>query len=910
MGITSNKQDINLAKKSYIHAKVSSQYTSNISVGDHIKYDTVLTTFGSDVSLDTTTTYTSTDNVPSIGRFLLKAGKTYHLQGAIQGNGATAISAGVKWYNANNGTAIGTSAFEIGPAHTGYNPNPIAQAFITTTLDTYVDLRIAYAGDLNTVQGSDAVYLDSWAVIESVDSTISLSPTYESAIGDWTSYSLTIGSTGTAPDEGGGTKYKRAMWRRVGDSMEILFEYRQSTGGSAGTGTYLWPIPPGYQIDTSKITTSSSTGLTHFGLCGHGWVNDNGGGMYPVASVAYDTTNIKLISTDYSYSGYEIGSTFETFANTDYRVFFLAKVPIVGWNRDLVFADSRVEYGSNTSTNDGDDTTTFSLETYGAVIPAVTSLYKKRVQFAYPITQTDEIEIQADWDGQGIWNLWEDQGYDNVEGKFGPTWEYVSGSKYQIDVWMRGNQHARFQNSTANFRSYTQENSAGSRWRVRKTANPLAVETPGVVSAIGDWTQYTPTFTGLGTVSDVYFFWRRVGDLLQIRGSVVPGTVTGSAPTFTLPPGLAIDTSKIKNVAFKEHFGAWGPLTSASSAIVSNIISCTFNGDPTVLQWVYASASDTLTNSPGSTVFNSSRPIVTLGLVEVPIVNWSSNIIIQDSKVEYVYNSSTSDGNDASAYATGASGGTVPSVTSDYYKEVQLSKVFNHVRLEFKESSGDWIEVGSSPFARQEHFGTTRYGALLIRQSDTLYRVYFLRAGYASASSGAAVTWATAASAGVKWRVVGSDNPLSVESAVVTGSSYAILDTLSGVSNWGSTNTKIPRFQNVSVVGSDLVTTQSATDGDSITISTTGGYSVEACTQYDGGAANYDVIVKNGSQLSTDPAGNNITGTLVRCVGPAGGASVLSRIVPLTAGDVIRLQGRGSNANYSSVWYFQITRLW
>jgi len=904
MGITSSKQDINLAKKSYIHAYMVGTQTTNVGNGDHIKWDTLGTQFGSDVTLDLATTYTSSANVASIGRFTLKAGKTYKLYTSLRLRASSSTAIAIKWYDATNSSTIGRGlGWDTVQESYDYSSATALTAFITPVVDTFVEVRFDDGNVADVVAGSHAV-------IETVDSTISISPTYESAIGDWTSYSLTIGSTGTAPDEGGGTKYKRAMWRRVGDSMEILFEYRQSTGGSAGTGTYLWPIPPGYQIDTSKITTSSSTGLTHFGLCGHGWVNDNGGGMYPVASVAYDTTNIKLISTDYSYSGYEIGSTFETFANTDYRVFFLAKVPIVGWNRDLVFADSRVEYGSNTSTNDGDDTTTFSLETYGAVIPAVTSLYKKRVQFAYPITQTDEIEIQADWDGQGIWNLWEDQGYDNVEGKFGPTWEYVSGSKYQIDVWMRGNQHARFQNSTANFRSYTQENSAGSRWRVRKTANPLAVETPGVVSAIGDWTQYTPTFTGLGTVSDVYFFWRRVGDLLQIRGSVVPGTVTGSAPTFTLPPGLAIDTSKIKNVAFKEHFGAWGPLTSASSAIVSNIISCTFNGDPTVLQWVYASASDTLTNSPGSTVFNSSRPIVTLGLVEVPIVNWSSNIIIQDSKVEYVYNSSTSDGNDASAYATGASGGTVPSVTSDYYKEVQLSKVFNHVRLEFKESSGDWIEVGSSPFARQEHFGTTRYGALLIRQSDTLYRVYFLRAGYASASSGAAVTWATAASAGVKWRVVGSDNPLSVESAVVTGSSYAILDTLSGVSNWGSTNTKIPRFQNVSVVGSDLVTTQSATDGDSITISTTGGYSVEACTQYDGGAANYDVIVKNGSQLSTDPAGNNITGTLVRCVGPAGGASVLSRIVPLTAGDVIRLQGRGSNANYSSVWYFQITRLW
>lgn len=520
MGITSSKQDINLAKKSYVYCYLNTAQTSQISSGDHVKWDTIGTQLGPDVTLDIASSYSSSVNTASIGRFTLKAGKSYKLLASMRVHASSTTSIAMEWYDATSSAIIGRS-IGLGTVQEPYDYNSpsVITAVFTPSVDSFVELRFADNNVLDIVTGSHAI-------VEAIDSTISISPTYETAIGDWTSYNLIIGSTGTAPDEGGGTKYKRAMWRRVGDSMEILFEYRQSTGGSAGTGTYLWPIPPGYQIDTSKITTSSSTGLTHFGLCGHGWVNDNGGGMYPVGSVAYNTTNIKLISTDYSYSGYEIGSAFETFANTDYRVFFLAKVPIVGWNRDLVFADSRVEYVSNSSTNDGNDTSSFAIGIIGSVIPAVTNIYKKRVKFQTPIQQTDDIEIQADWDGQGIWNRWEDQSYDDAVGKYGPTWEYVAGSKNEIDVWMRGGQSARFINSTLTARTFTQENAAGSRWRVRKSANPLAVQTPEVGTTPGSSYARLDTQAGYGSsATNIIYFTNTnvVGSDLSIANDSING---------------------------------------------------------------------------------------------------------------------------------------------------------------------------------------------------------------------------------------------------------------------------------------------------------------------------------------------------------------------------------------------------
>jgi hypothetical protein len=152
------------------------------------------------------------------------------------------------------------------------------------------------------------------------------------------------------------------------------------------------------------------------------------------------------------------------------------------------------------------------------------------------------------WDAQGLWNTWEDQGYDNVEGKFGPTWEYVSGSKYQIDVWMRGNQHARFQNSAANFRSYTQENSAGSRWRVRKTSNPLAIESPRLQTSIADAIEYTATpSAGFGSCTNIKLRYYRFADRVKVKGTFTNGTGAGSAMYVPVPPGVVIDYSKEGN---------------------------------------------------------------------------------------------------------------------------------------------------------------------------------------------------------------------------------------------------------------------------------------------------------------------------------------------------------------------------
>ncbi len=49
------------------------------------------------------------------------------------------------------------------------------------------------------------------------------------------------------------------------------------------------------------------------------------------------------------------------------------------------------------------------------------------------------------------------------------------------------------------------------------------------------WTVYTPTFTGMGTVSGVGVRYARHGAMLLIAGTWTTGTVTAAAATMTLP---------------------------------------------------------------------------------------------------------------------------------------------------------------------------------------------------------------------------------------------------------------------------------------------------------------------------------------------------------------------------------------
>lgn len=140
----------------------------------------------------------------------------------------------------------------------------------------------------------------------------------------WTPYTLSITASTTAPTEGSGAT-KSAVWRRVGDSMEIHFEYKQSASGTAGSGTYLFPIPTGYTIDSSKFAPSTF-GISEMTV-GTVATRTTGNFYYGVV-VAHNTTSLALSIGDSNSNLGTIGNTNSGLNNATQYYSFFAKVPI------------------------------------------------------------------------------------------------------------------------------------------------------------------------------------------------------------------------------------------------------------------------------------------------------------------------------------------------------------------------------------------------------------------------------------------------------------------------------------------------------------------------------------------------------------------------------------------------------
>lgn len=198
--------------------------------------------------------------------------------------------------------------------------------FQTTTNSTQYQLALI---NINASTAAYTLYLDSFVV---GPNSYSVGP----AMSDWVAYSPVIGGQTTAPTPGTSTTY--AYWRRVGDSMEIKYDFIQTTAGSAGSGTYLFPIPSGYTIDATKINVNTN-GIN--GVVGSSSVSNSNYSAAGFAAVARSTdliiavynTNTSNVSVSY------IGSTDWplSVATTNYS--FTAKVPIAGWSSNVLMSN-------------------------------------------------------------------------------------------------------------------------------------------------------------------------------------------------------------------------------------------------------------------------------------------------------------------------------------------------------------------------------------------------------------------------------------------------------------------------------------------------------------------------------------------------------------------------------------------
>lgn len=128
----------------------------------------------------------------------------------------------------------------------------------------------------------------------------------------------------------------------------------------------------------------------------------------------------------------------------------------------------------------------------------------------------------------GLYNLVQASGVGTCSGNFQTS---ANGIKYQIAIINI--------NATAGAYSFSVDDFNIGR---------QAYFTGGVAT---DWQSYTPTFgPAWGTVTNVNVFWRRVGDTLEVQGTVTSGPGSGGTggSKIGLPAGLSMDQTKMHNL--------------------------------------------------------------------------------------------------------------------------------------------------------------------------------------------------------------------------------------------------------------------------------------------------------------------------------------------------------------------------
>jgi hypothetical protein len=146
----------------------------------------------------------------------------------------------------------------------------------------------------------------------------------------WQQFPMVIGATTTAPTKPSpaNVAVDLAWWRKNGQNMEITYDYRitSTTGGATGTGTYLFPLPSGYHVDTSVKPLTNGGADSMLGL---GWVS--GGNANELNAVcAFTATALSMCSLVASPTF--VGSTHNTLIGSATTLYsFSCSVPILEW---------------------------------------------------------------------------------------------------------------------------------------------------------------------------------------------------------------------------------------------------------------------------------------------------------------------------------------------------------------------------------------------------------------------------------------------------------------------------------------------------------------------------------------------------------------------------------------------------
>lgn len=138
---------------------------------------------------------------------------------------------------------------------------------------------------------------------------------------------------------------------------------------------------------------------------------------------------------------------------------------------------------------------------------------------------------------------------------------------------------------------------------------------PTILALNSTETQYTPTFTGFGTVTVQSFWWSRIGPYLVIRGSFTSGTSTAAEARISLP-----QTSSA-NIVTSGSVGWWTSLASLGTNNITTHVLIEPSKAYVCLGWQSSVVSaNGVTKQNGSAIISAAGTISLIAFI--PIDTW------------------------------------------------------------------------------------------------------------------------------------------------------------------------------------------------------------------------------------------------------------------------------------------------
>jgi hypothetical protein len=238
-------------------------------------------------------------------------------------------------------------------------------------------------------------------------------------------------------------------------------------------------------------------------------------------------------------------------------------------------------------------------------------------------------------------------------------------------------------------------------------------QTAPIGSVATDWKAYTPTFTGFGTVSSSAVYSRRVGDTLEVHGSITVGTPTAVTAIITLGyngvnGNVSIDTTKVGSASL---VGSAASSAGASTTYFNTGV-LTVGASPGQIQFGKQTSTVAMVSA-----YANGNDISQTGqsfhfFVKVPIVGWGSNLQLSDSTDTRVL-----------AFRTG--GNPTATVTSSLSTVVWASSPAIDTHGAYSTSTGKYTVAVSGLYeiavqaAISGTFASTNYGQITIIQNAT-----------------------------------------------------------------------------------------------------------------------------------------------------------------------------------------------